>query len=578
MNSHFIYLADAASSAGLDSAANVRITNPIDIVIIIAYVVGIVLIGCFAGKLSRKKNHGSGEAQDYFLAGGTLKWPVIGLALFATNISTVHLVSLAQAGFDTGLLNGNFEWMAGFTLVLLALFFAPFFIRSKVATLPDFLEKRYNRASRDILSILSIASAILVHIGFALYTGAVVLNGMFGLDIVASVIGIAILTGIYTVIGGLMAVVLTESIQTIILLVGAIVITLIAYLKLGSWEALVNNVEPIKLSMLHTTEEAKAVAGGKPGLPWYAVLLGYPVLGIWYWCTDQTIVQRVLGAKDENHARVGALFAGFIKILPVFIFVLPGLMCAALIQSGQLDIAGMSTKADGSPDSGDTYAFMIRELLPVGVKGIVAAALLSALMSTVSGALNSISTLTAYDLFKRFKPGSSDRQLVTVGRIAALIAMVLAIVWSIVLPQFDKGGLFNAMVSVIVNIAPPISAVFLWGVFWKRASGTAAVWTLVIGAILGIASYIISQNPPVWFQNLALPDLMVAFYLFVICSLVLLVVSILKPHEHTTESEKLVWSSPLEPLRDTGWKGIGNYKLLSLILIVTMVVLYGIFQ
>ncbi len=453
-----------------------------------------------------------------------------------------------QSRSDTGLLNGNFEWMAGFTLVLLAVFFAPFFIRSRVATLPDFLEKRYNRASRDILSILSIASAILVHIGFALYTGAVVLNGMFGLDIVASVIGIAVLTGIYTVIGGLMAVVLTESIQTIILLLGAIVITVIAYLQLGSWDALVNNVDAIKLSMLHSTEEAKAVAGGSPGLPWYAVILGYPVLGIWYWCTDQTIVQRVLGAKDENHARVGALFAGFIKILPVFIFVLPGLMCAALIQSGQLDAAGMATKPDGSPDSGDTYAFMIRELLPVGVKGLVAAALLSALMSTVSGALNSISTLTAYDLFQRFRPDSSDSQLVTIGRVAALIAMILAIAWSIILPQFDKGGLFNAMVSVVVNIAPPITAVFLWGIFWRRASGTAAVWTLCIGAALGVASYIISNQPPVWFQRLELPDLMVAFYLFVICSLVLFVVSLIVPHRHTAESQQLVWSSPLEPL------------------------------
>lgn len=268
-----LFLAEAAPTA--DVAANIRIANPVDIAIIITYVVGIVLLGCFAGRLGKNK-HGRGKAEDYFLAGGTLKWPVIGLALFATNISTVHLVSLAQAGFDTGLLNGNFEWMAGFTLVLLALFFAPFFIRAKVATLPDFLEKRYNRTSCDILSILSIASAILVHIGFALYTGAVVLNGMFGLDIVTSVIGIAVLTGIYTVIGGLMAVVLTESIQTIILLAGAIVITLIAYTKLGSWDALVNNVEPIKLSMLHSTEEAKAIAGGSPGLPWYAVMLGYP--------------------------------------------------------------------------------------------------------------------------------------------------------------------------------------------------------------------------------------------------------------------------------------------------------------
>jgi len=253
-----------------------------DTAIIVAYIVGILALGCWAGLRRR----GRDRADEYFLAGKTLRWPVIGLALFATNISTVHLVSLAEEGYTNGLAYGNFEWMAPFTLIVLALFFAPFYIRSGVATLPDFLEKRYSRASRDWLAVLSIVSAIFIHIGFSLYTGAVVLEGMFGVPILYSIIVVACLTGLYTIIGGLMAVVVTESIQTLILLSGAICITAVGYSRIGGWEGLSASVEPIQLSMLRTKAEF-------PELPWYSVFLGYPVIGLWYWCADQTIVQRV---------------------------------------------------------------------------------------------------------------------------------------------------------------------------------------------------------------------------------------------------------------------------------------------
>jgi SSS family solute:Na+ symporter len=203
-------------------------------------------------------------------------------------------------------------------------------------------------------------------------------------------------------------VVITEAIETVVLLIGAIIVTVICFVKLGSWQALVDNVEPVKMSIIRPH-------GDPSGLPWYAVLLGYPIIGIWYWCADQTIVQRVLGAKDENHARIGPLFAGFIKILPVFLFVLPGLMCYALVQNGSLDLSGMALDANGNPDTKDTYAFMIRELLPVGIKGIITAALLAALMGTVAGAINSVSTLISYDLIKRWRPQTGGKTLVVSG-------------------------------------------------------------------------------------------------------------------------------------------------------------------
>ena len=367
------------------------------------------------------RNKKKDQAHGYFLAGKSLRWPIIGLALFATNISTVHLVSLAEEGYTNGLAYGNFEWMAPFTLILLALFFAPFYIRSKVTTLPDFLEKRYSRASRDWLSLLSIISAIFIHIGFSLYAGAVVLEGMFGLDKMVSIVLIAGLTGIYTIVGGLIAVVFTESVQTIILLLGAIILTTIAYVKVGGWSGLQQSVDPHLLTVLRPH-------GDPSGLPWYSVLLGYPIIGIWYWCTDQTIVQRVLGAKDENHARIGPLFAGFIKILPVFIFVLPGLICLALINKGLLP--ALPLLENGKVDAAQTFSHMIAHLLPIGLRGLIAAALIAALMSTVAGALNSVATLFTFDFYKRWFPDSSEKRLVSVGRIVTFAGMILAVLWS----------------------------------------------------------------------------------------------------------------------------------------------------
>ena len=529
--------------------------HPIDLVIIIVYLIGIVAIGCWAGLRRRNITEGKG----YFLANKSLTWPIIGLALFSTNISTIHIVSLAQEGYVNGLAYGNFEWMAGFTLIALALFFAPFYIRSNVATLPDFLEKRYCRSCRDWLAIISIISAIFIHIGFSLYTGAVVLRGLFGIDIMVSIISIAILTGLYTIIGGLLAVVLTESIQTIVLIIGAVCITSIAYIKVGGWSGLASSVDPVKLTILRSADDPS-------GLPWYSVFLGYPIIGLWYWCADQTIVQRVLGAKDENHARVGPLFAGFIKILPVFIFVLPGLLCLALINQGKLPAE--------LTDSADTYAFMITHLLPIGLKGIVAAALLAALMSTVSGALNSIATLFSYDIYYRWRPEASERTLVIVGRIVTFVAMIAAIAWSPFVGHFQS--IFQGIVAVICYIAPPITVLFVCGVFWKRASAQGAIVTMWSGSAMGLIVFLLD-----WFKEYTgwnIPSMMTTFYLFVICMVIMVAVSLWKPHSHTAESEALVWGNPIEALRGEAWPGIGNYKFLSGFLFGTMVVLYIIFK
>ena len=553
--------------------------STIDLTIIIIYLVGIVGIGCGAGWWQKRKlrnSVGAAEAEGgYFLAGGTLTWPVIGLALFSTNISTIHLVSLAEEGYKNGLVYGNTEWMAGFCLIILALFFAPFYLKAKVTTLPDFLEKRYSRGSRNWLAVLSIVSAVFIHIGFTLYTAAAIMKGMFGMNLYTCIILIAVLTGIYTIVGGLLAVVMTETIQTVVLLVGAICLTVICLMKVGGWEGLVETIEPIKLSMLRSGSEPNG------GMPWYAALLGYPVIGIWYWCTDQTIVQRVLGAKDENHARVGPLFAGFIKLLPVFILVLPGLICFALVKQGKI----------AAPEStSEVYSVMIRELLPTGLIGIMAAALLAAAMSTISGALNSIATLFSYDLYKQWKPKADDKHLIRVGRIVTFIGMILAIAWSIYGIQ-AKGAqtIFQQFSTIICFMAPPITATFLLGVFWKKASSFGSLFTLISGSILGFMGYVLLVHnarleflSQIWefkmvkflFGNFW----MAGFYLAIICGIIHIISSLIKPNKLTEEQQSLVWGNPLDALKGEAWKGIGNYKFLSIGLFVALVIMYIIFR
>lgn len=537
----------------------------IDFGIILIYFIAIVGLGIWVSLRNKKRS----QACGYFLAGKSLKWPMIGLALFATNISTVHLVSLAEEGYTNGLAYGNFEWMAPFTLILLAIFFAPFYIRSSVTTLPDFLEKRYSRSSRDWLAFLSIISAIFIHIGFSLYAGAVVLEGMFGLDKMTSIILIAGMTGLYTIIGGLRAVVITESVQTVILLVGAVILTAIAFVKVGGWSGLQQGIDSHLLTVLRPHGDAS-------GLPWYSILLGYPIIGIWYWCTDQTIVQRVLGAKDEYHARMGPLFAGFIKILPVFIFVLPGLICLALINQGLLP--ALPIGADGQASAAQTYSHMIAHLLPIGLRGLIAAALMAALMSTVSGALNSVATLFTYDFYKRWAPASSERKLVLVGRFVTFSAMLLAILWSPLCGRFPT--VFQGINTAISYLAPPITVVFLAGIFWKKASSQASFITLVSGSTLGLVIFIVdftgllTRFKEAWPVFSWLNFMVISFILAVVCGVIMYIFSLVYAEEITEEKIKLVWKSPLASLREKATPGLDNYKLLSAALAVTMVVLY----
>ena len=552
-----------------------------DYAVIIVYLVGIVGLGVWAGFRRRK----GGEGSHYFLAGNTLTWPVIGLAMFAANISTVHLVSLAESAYKYGLIYGNFEWMAGFTLILLSLFFAPLYLRSRVPTLPDYLERRYNRNCRDWLAVISIVSAVVIHIGVALYTAAWVLRGIMGIPPEATIMGIdallffiivlGILTGIYTMIGGLLAVVMTESVQTVLLLIGAVCITVVGFIKLGGWNMLVSTLatQPHPMAGMPGAKITWGTGnflnmmrfdGDPSGLPWYSILLGYPVIGIWYWCCDQTIVQRVLAAKDEKNARLGPLFCAFIKILPVLLFVLPGVICVALVQNNYFN--GEAPKV-----AADTYTFMITHMLPVGLKGLIAAAMLAAAMQTCSAALNSTATLFAYDIVKRWKPETTDHKLVVIGKITTVAATILAIVLSPIFGHYST--IIEGLNKLISYIAPPITCVFLFGVFWKKATGKAAYITLVTGAIIGFILFLLD-----WFGVYTPNFMMTAFYLLIVCSLIIYTASKIYPEPLKEEAKLLVWESWKEPLKSKTGRWLADYRVLSGVVLGTFIVLYIIFR
>jgi SSS family solute:Na+ symporter len=531
----------------------------LDLIIIVFYLIGILMIGLLSVRRMKL------TSQGYFLAGRSLKWGMVGAALFASNISTIHLVGLAASGYNEGLVWGNFEWMATFTLILLGLVFAPFYFKSRISTLPEFLERRYSPASRMILAFMAITAALFIHIGMSLYAGAAVFKQFFGIDVLTSIIIISVITAIYTVMGGLKAVVVTETIQAVILVLGAVAVTLFAIFALP--DAGVHNlaelrhaVKPDQLSMIHTENSA--------GLAWYAVLLGYPILGIWYWCSDQTIVQRVLGAKTQKDAQLGPLFAGLLKILPVFIMVFPGVLGYILF------------KDQIGADANQTLPVLINRLVPTGLKGLISAGLLAALMSTIAAALNSSATLVAVDIVKRFKPKISDERLVRIGRISAVAVMLLAMAWSTQGGRY--GSIFEAINAIAAHLAPPITTVFLWGIFWRRGTKQAALTTLITGFSLGAVSFLIDLpiigTQKVITDGLGIPFMMQAWWMFCLCSLIFVLVSLMTPKPDPRSVEGLTWSKPREVLAKGKLEGLADPRKIAGFLLLLMIVLYIILR
>jgi SSS family solute:Na+ symporter len=529
----------------------------IDLFIILAYLLIIITIGILSAQ--RKKI----SSEGFFLAGRSLNWAMIGAALFAANISTIHMVGLAANGFKDGIVWGNFEWMATFLLIILALFFAPFYFRNRISTLPEFLEKRYGPNSRSFFAFIVIITALFSHIGVSLYAGAVVLKTFFGIEIMVSIIIISTITTLYSILGGLRAIVVIESFQSVILIGGAALLTILSLSLLQD-------------NGIHSMAELKAVL--KPGhldilqtgkntiLPWYAILLGYPVLGIYYWCADQTIVQKVLGAKTLADAQNGPLFAGFLKILPVLIMVFPGILAYALF-------------SDEIADPNDTLMVLISNVLPSGLIGLMTAALLAALMSTISAALNSVGTLVSLDIVKRIRPSAPDRNVLRAGRFASLVVIILAISWSPWIGRFES--IFDAISIVLSMLSPPVASVFVMGILSKRGNDKVALSTMIFGLAAGILVFCLDFDPisgsKLITDGLGIPFLMQAWWLFVLCIVFYLVLSHYSKTRPLAEIQDLVFTREnLQGFRSR-LQSITDPRIGTAILLIIMILLYVYF-
>ncbi|WP_420401216.1 sodium:solute symporter [Flagellimonas sp.] len=545
-----------------------------DILIILAYF-GIIL---WIAKWASKGKGGSGAAADYFLAGRDQGWLVVGASLFASNIGSEIILGVSGAGARANMPMANFEILAALVLILLGWVFVPFYLRTGVYTMPEFLEKRYSKACRNYLSMVSILAYVITKISLIIFAGALVFETI-GVPFWTGAIVTVLATGFYTVLGGLKAVIYTDMVQAVILLLGTIAVTLFGIHQLGGWEGLIST-----LDMAANTE------GNPPTerffnlwrpmtdteYPWTGMLFGAPILGVWYWCTDQYIVQRTLSAKDVSNARKGALFAGYLKLLPVFIFFIPGVIAYALMQKGEINFA--------LENADQALPAMITNFLPLGLKGLAIAGLLAALMSSLSSAFNSSSTLLTMDFYKQYRPQASDKNLVRFGQLATVVLVIVSLGWIPFMKTLMGGGIFHYLQSVQAYISPPIAAVFLFGLFYKWINAKGAIVALWSGFFLGILRLVtefmakegilmVGEGSVLAFF-LDINFLHFALFLFVFCALVLALVS-KTGLPKSDEALRLVTFQKKDKLPS---KERSRDMVLTIVLIVLVLILWAVFS
>lgn len=436
-----------------------------DLWVIAAYFIIVIVIGVWVARRTE-----SGE--DLFLAGRTLTWGVVGFSLFASNISSTTLIGLTGAAYSSGIAVSAYEWMAGVPLLVLAFVFAPLYFRSRITTVPEYLEKRYDRSVRLYFSAITIALTIIVDTAGGLYAGAVVVKSFFpDIPVWQTCVGLGVFAGLYTAAGGLRAVVYTDVLQALVLLTGTAAMTAILFAELGwSWQAVLDNVpSEDHLSMVLPRDNEM--------LPWPGLLVGVPLLGFWYWVTNQYIVQRVLGAKNLRHAQWGALLGGFLKLLPMFVMVLPGAMAISIVPD--------------LPNPDMVFPTLTTTVLPAGLTGLVLAGLVAAIMSSVDSTLNSSSTLIVHDFLRADERGLGPVEVRHAGRLTTLILMTVAVLWAPLIAQF--GGLWDYLQQAFSILVPPVVAVFLLGALTRRTTAQGALMALAIGHLLGLGLFVLTQ-------------------------------------------------------------------------------------
>ena len=512
------------------------------------------------------------NTEDYFLAGRNVGWFVIGASIFASNIGSEHIVGLAGTGFETGTPMAHYE-LHSWIVLLLGWLFLPFYFRSGVYTMPEFLEKRFDSKSRWFLSLFSLIAYVLTKVSVTIYAGGIVVSELIGVPFWYGSIGVVIFTGLYTIIGGMKAVIYTESMQAIVLILGSLIITVLGLEEIGGWNELKSTVienSPNHFNMWRPSND--------PDFPWTGLLFGGTIVGLWYWCTDQYIVQRTLAANNIKIGRRGVIFGAYLKLLPIFIFLIPGIIAFALsIKDPNLFSIDKSDNA---------FPMLVKTLLPAGLKGLVAGGLMAALMSSLASVFNSCSTIFTIDIYKKLKPKESEGNLLRVGKLATTIIVILGILWIPIMQKIGGGVMYQYLQNVQSYIAPPVAAVFLLGIIWKRVNSKAAISTLIVGLFLlflrlGSEIYFqteINSNKVInnWlfvFATVNFSHMAILMFIFslILCS----VISLLSEVPDYNKIIGLTFGTLTEKQKSGRTKTYGNIDIiLSAILIVVVIIIF----
>ena len=445
----------------------------------------IALIGIVVWVARQKQ----GDAKDYFLGGKDATWIAIGASIFASNIGSEHLIGLAGSGASSGMAMAHWE-IQGWMILILGWVFVPFYSRSMVYTMPEFLERRFNPASRTILSLISLISYVLTKVAVTVYAGGLVFQQVFGIETLWGIdffwiaaIGLVILTAIYTIVGGMKSVLYTSVLQTPILLLGSVVILVLGLKELGGWDEMMKICSAVEVNEYGDTMTNLIRSNNDAQYPWLGALIGSAVIGFWYWCTDQFIVQRVLSGKNEKEARRGTIFGAYLKLLPVFLFLIPGMIAFALHQKLGSFLPMLPDGVTANSDA--AFPTLVAKLLPAGFKGLIVCGILAALMSSLASLFNSSAALFTIDFYKRFAPNTAPKKLVRIGQAATIVIVVLGILW---IPVMRSVGdvLYLYLQDVQSVLAPGIAAAFLIGILWKRATALGGMWALLSGLIIGL--------------------------------------------------------------------------------------------
>jgi len=503
------------------------------------------------------------STSDYFLANRNLGWFVIGASILASNVGSEHIVGLAGSAAKSGTVLGHYE-LHSYIVLILGWVFVPFYMRSMVYTMPEFLERRFSPKARRLLSIIQLLSYVIAKASVTIFAGALVFQQFLDVNFWAGAFILVAVTGVYTILGGLHAVMYTEAIQAIVLLLGSAVLMVMGLNEVGGWDQLMSSVPKEKVNMFLPLSD--------PDYPWLGILFASPIVGLWYWCTDQHIVQRCLAARNERQARRGTIFAAYLKLMPFFIFLIPGLIAYALNAQGKIHLE----------DTDTAFPTLVKHIMPVGLRGLLAGGLLAALMSSLASVYNACSTLYTIDIYQKQHPEASEKKLVRVGRIATGIVVLLGMAWIPLMKLIGNGGLYNYLQSVQSFLAPPIAAVFLFGVFFKRLNAKGAYTAMVTGFIVGILklSLQMSQDslPAGILHDFATINfLYFCIYLFLFSIAIMVIVSLLTPKPSPEQIQGLTFATTVAEDRAASrasWNALDVVLSLIVVVIIVSVFIY----